>query len=75
MTADVRTILSIGNNAEHVNNLAVQLRNGNGLTPFVGAGMSAQLKLLEWGAFLVATARIDEILLDVRMPDVPGSKG
>src|SRR4029434_3675463 len=57
MKTPFEVIESIGNNREYLEVLIDQVRNGPGLTPFVGAGMSAQLKLLEWGEFLISTAR------------------
>ena len=55
--ASIEAILSIGSNKEYLDGLVEQVRRGPGVTPFVGAGMSAQLDLLEWGEFLLATAR------------------
>jgi hypothetical protein len=57
MATAIDELLSLRNNAEYVEGLVEQLRDGPGVTPFVGAGMSAQLELPQWGEFLVGTAR------------------
>jgi len=57
MATSIDVIQNIGNNREYLNGLAEQLRTGAGVTPFVGAGMSAQLQLLDWGEFLISIGR------------------
>jgi hypothetical protein len=56
--AEIRDELeSLGGNAEILRNLGRQLTTGNGVTPFVGAGMSVPLKYPGWGDFLITLSR------------------
>ena len=66
MEISLEFIQSIGNNREYLEKVIAQLRDGPGLTPFVGAGMSAQLKLPDWGEFLINIARRFHVEQEVR---------
>lgn len=51
---EIRDMLeSLASNGETLRSLASQMKKGNGVTPFVGAGMSVPLDYKGWGDFLL----------------------
>jgi hypothetical protein len=54
--APIKTLLSLGDNAENVRQLVVHLVSPGGIVPFVGAGLSAPFNFPLWTSFLMDQA-------------------